>query len=43
VRKGSGFATDERKDQSRGANDDVIVTDIKRRGEKMMRVSNIYD
>jgi hypothetical protein len=37
------LATDERTDLSRGANDDVIVTDVKRRGEKMTRVINIYD
>jgi len=33
VRKGSGLATDEWTDQGRGANDDVMVTDIKRRGD----------
>jgi hypothetical protein len=43
VRKGSGLATDERTDLSRGANDDAIVTDVKRRGEMMTRVINIYD
>jgi endonuclease/exonuclease/phosphatase (EEP) superfamily protein YafD len=43
VRKGSGLATDERTNLSRGTNDDVIVTDVKRRGEKMTRVINIYD
>ena len=30
VRKGSGLATDEQTDKSRGANDDVIVTDVNR-------------
>lgn len=43
VHKGSGLATDEQTDLSRGANDDVIVTDVNRRGEKMMRIINIYD
>jgi hypothetical protein len=42
-RKGSGHATDERTDLSRGSNDDVMVTDIKRRGEKMTRIINVYD
>jgi hypothetical protein len=43
VPKASGLASDKRTDLSRGANDDVIVTDVQRRGEKMMRVINIYD
>jgi hypothetical protein len=43
VDKGSSLATDEQTDLSRGANDDVIVTDVKRRTEKMTRVINIYD
>jgi len=43
VSKGSRLATDERTDLSRGANDDVIVTEFKRRGEKMTRVIYIYD
>jgi len=43
VRNGSGLATDERTDLSRGTNDDVIVTDVKRRGEKTTMVINIYD
>ena len=34
---------DERKDSSRGANDDVIVTDVRRSGEKITRIVNIYD
>jgi hypothetical protein len=29
--------------EARGANDAVIVTDIKRRGEKAMRIVNIYN
>ena len=43
MHKGSGLATDELTDLSRGANDDVMVTDIKRRGEKMMMSMNVYD
>jgi len=43
VRKGSGLATDERTDLSRGANNDVMVTDVKRRAEKMTRIINLYD
>jgi len=30
-------------DLSRGANDDVIATDVRRRGEKIRRIVNIYD
>jgi hypothetical protein len=40
---GSGLATDERSGLSRGANHDVIVTDVRRRGEKIMRIINIHD
>ena len=43
MRKGSGLATDERTDLSGGTNDDLIVTDVKRRGVKMTRIINIYD
>jgi endonuclease/exonuclease/phosphatase family metal-dependent hydrolase len=43
VRKGSGLAVDERTDLSKGGNDDVIVTDVRRRGEKVTRIVNIYD
>jgi len=43
VGKGSGLATDERTDLSRGANDHIIVTDVKRPGEKMTRIINIHD
>jgi len=28
-------------DLSRGANDDVIATDVRRRGEKIMRIVNV--
>jgi len=43
VHKGSGFATDERTDLRRGANNNVSVTDVKRRGEMITRVINIYN
>jgi hypothetical protein len=35
LRKGSELAMDERRDLRRGANEDVMVTDVKRRLEKM--------
>ena len=34
---------DERTDCSRGANDDDITTDVRRRGEKILRMVNVYD
>ena len=34
---------DDRTDLSRGANDDVIATDFRRRGETLTRIVNIYD
>jgi len=43
IRKGSGLLVDERMDSCRGANDDVIVTNVRRRGEKITRILNIYD
>jgi len=43
IRKGSGLEVDERMDLNRGANDDVIVTDVRRRGQKMKRIFNVYD
>jgi len=43
VRKTSGLATDEWTDLSKGANDLVMVTDLKRRGERMTTIINIYD
>jgi hypothetical protein len=42
IRKGSGLVVDERTDLSRGTNDDVVATDVKRRGEKITRIVNIY-
>jgi len=41
VRKRNALAADERTDLSKGANDDVIVIDVKRTGEKMTRMINI--
>jgi len=41
VRQGNGLATDQRTELSRGANDDVMVTDVKGRTEKMTRIINI--
>jgi len=41
--KGSGLVVDERTDLSRGANDDVIATDVRTRGEKITRIADIYD
>jgi hypothetical protein len=43
VPKGSGFETNERTELSENALCDVIVVDIKRMGEKMTRIVNIYD
>jgi hypothetical protein len=43
VCKGCGLATNQQTDLSRGANDNVIVSDMGRRGEKIMRIINIYD
>jgi len=43
VRKGSGLTTNVRTDLSKYAGDDVIVVDIKRRGEIMIPIANIYN
>lgn len=43
MRKGSGLAPDKRTDRSKGANDNVNVTDIPSRTEKMTRMIKIYD
>jgi len=43
VRKGSGLASDEWTELSRGAKDGVIVIDVRRRREKMRRVFNSYN
>jgi hypothetical protein len=42
IRKGSGLVVDERKDLSRAANDEVVATDVRRRGEMITRIGNIY-
>jgi len=43
IRRGSGFVVDDRMDLSRNANEDVIATDLSRRGESIPRIVNIYD
>jgi len=43
IQKGSGLVVDERMDLTRGADDDVIATDVRRRGEKITRIVNIYN
>jgi len=43
IRRGSGLVVDERTDLSRGANEDVIATDVRRRGERITRIVNVYD
>jgi hypothetical protein len=41
--KGSGLVVDDWTDVSRGANEDVIATDVWRRTEKIMRIVIVYD
>ena len=43
VHKGSGLATDKQTNLNRGANDDIIVTDVNSRGVKLMMIMNIYN
>jgi len=43
IRKRSGLLIDEPTDLSRGANDDKFASDIRRRGEKITRIVDIYD
>jgi hypothetical protein len=43
IGRGSGLVIDERTDLSRGANDDVIATDVRRRVERIMRIGNVDD
>jgi len=43
IQRGSGLTVDERTDLSRGATEDVIATDVSRRGERIMRIVNIDD
>jgi hypothetical protein len=37
------LAVNEWTDRRRGANEDVIATDVRRRGERMTRIINVYD
>jgi hypothetical protein len=41
IRNGSGLAGDEWTDLFRGAREDVIVTNVNRRGEKITRIVSI--
>jgi endonuclease/exonuclease/phosphatase family metal-dependent hydrolase len=43
IRKGSSLVVDERTDLSRGVRNDVIVTYVRKRGEKITRIVNVYD
>jgi len=43
IRRGSGLVVDEQTDLSRGANEDVIATDVRKRRERITRIVNIYD
>jgi hypothetical protein len=43
MRKGSGQVGDQWTDLSRGANEDVIPTDVRRSGEKITRIVNVSD
>jgi len=43
IRKGSGLVVGERTGLSSGANDDIILTAVRRRGEMIRRIVNVYD
>jgi hypothetical protein len=43
IPRGSGLVVDERTDLGTGANEDVIATDVRRRGERITRIVNVYD
>jgi len=43
VRNASDLAVDEWMDLSKGGYHDVVVTDVRRRGEKVTTLLNIYD
>jgi len=43
IRRVSGMVVDERTDLSRGANDDVIHIDLKRIGETVTWIVNVYN
>jgi len=41
IRRESGLEVDERTDLRRGVNEDVIATDVRRRGERITRMVNV--
>jgi hypothetical protein len=41
IPRGSGLVVDEQMDLSRGANEDVIATDVRRKGERIPRIVNV--
>jgi hypothetical protein len=43
IRRGSSLVDDERTDLSRGANGDVVATDLWRKGERITGIVNGYD
>jgi len=43
IQKGSGLVVDVQTDLNSGANNDVIATDVRRTGEKIPRIVNVYD
>jgi len=43
IRRDSGLVVDERTDLSTGANEDAIATDVRRRGERIKRIVNVYN
>lgn len=43
IGRGSGLEVDERTDNSRGTNDDIIATHITWRAESITRTLNIWD
>jgi len=43
IHNGSGLVVEEGSDTSSRANEDVIVTDVRRRGEYKTRIINIHD
>jgi hypothetical protein len=43
IREGSDLVVDEGTDLSRGANNNVIVTNVRKSGGKITRIINFYD
>jgi hypothetical protein len=43
IRKGCGLVDEKQMDLSSGVNDNVIASDIWRRGEKITRIVNVYN